>query len=192
MPISAITGQRDVMSLLEKDVFFFTTFGGEALSLAASVACIEFIRDHDVTGYIARLGQDLLQGLNGLIALHGLDYVSMSGYPFRTLMNFSASAGNPLEMKTLVQQELLRRGILWAGTHNLSYSHTSADIDYTLEAFSESLGVLKQAVETGNVRGHLKGEPVQAVFRKTSQFNVKPRPLSLVNLGHAPRLQRVG
>ena len=38
MPISAITGRRDVMSLFEKDVFFFTTFGGEALSLAASIA----------------------------------------------------------------------------------------------------------------------------------------------------------
>lgn len=192
MPISAITGQRDVMSLLEKDVFFFTTFGGEALSLAAARACIGFIQDHDVTGYIARLGQELLQGLNGLIAFHGLDYVTVSGYPFRTIMNFSPNAGNPLEMKTLVQQELLRRGILWAGTHNLSYSHTPADIVYTLEAFSESLGVLKQAVESGNVLGRLKGEPVQAVFRKTSQFNVKPRPLQAVNLGHTPRLQRVG
>ena len=33
MPISIITGRKDIMSLLENDVFFFTTFGGEALSL---------------------------------------------------------------------------------------------------------------------------------------------------------------
>src|SRR5690606_21977247 len=34
MPISFLTGRKDVMDLFTKDVFFYTTFGGEALSLA--------------------------------------------------------------------------------------------------------------------------------------------------------------
>ena len=38
MPLSVLTGRADVMRLLEKDVFFFSTFGGEALSLAAAAA----------------------------------------------------------------------------------------------------------------------------------------------------------
>ena len=175
MPISAITGRNDVMALFEKDVFFFTTFGGEALSLAATKACIEFIRDHDVAGHIARLGQRLLEGLNGLKADLELDFASFAGYPFRTITNFAASAGNPLEMKTFVQQELLRRGILWSGTQNLCYSHSEADIDYTLAAFGECLELLKQAVAAGDVRGRLLGETLQPVFRKTSNFHVKTR-----------------
>src|SRR5262249_3726864 len=40
MPLSILTGRKDVMQLLDKDVFFFTTFGGEALSLAAAKATI--------------------------------------------------------------------------------------------------------------------------------------------------------
>jgi glutamate-1-semialdehyde 2,1-aminomutase len=168
MPISAITGRHDVMSLLENDVFFFTTFGGEALSLAASIACIDFIREHGVTDYIAALGQTLLDGLNGLIGELSLDYVSVSGYPFRTMMNFSPSAGNPLLLKTLLQQELIRRGVLWAGTHNLCFSHTREDVEYTLTAFAESLAVLKDAVAAGDVQSRLRGEPLQAVFRKNS------------------------
>ncbi len=32
MPLGILVGRKDVMSVLEKDVFFFTTFGGEALS----------------------------------------------------------------------------------------------------------------------------------------------------------------
>ena len=175
MPISAITGRKDVMALFEKDVFFFTTFGGEALSLAATKACIEFIRDHDVAGHIASLGQRLLEGLNGLKADLELDFASFAGYPFRTITNFAASAGNPLEMKTFVQHELLRRGILWSGTQNLCYSHSEADIDYTLAAFGQSLELLKQAVAAGDVRGRLLGETLQPVFRKTSNFHVKPR-----------------
>ncbi len=89
MPISAITGRQDVMSLFEHKVFFFTTFGGEALSLAASIACIEFIRDHRVTERIAETGRRLLDGLNRLIADLGAGCVSMKGYPFRTMMAFS-------------------------------------------------------------------------------------------------------
>jgi glutamate-1-semialdehyde aminotransferase len=175
MPISAIAGRRDVMALLEKDVFFFTTFGGEALSLAASKACIEFIRDCDVTGHIARLGQRLLDGLNGIKRDLGLDYVAFAGYQFRTIAHFAPAAGNPLEMKTLVQQELLQRGILWSGTQNLCHSHTEADIDYTVAAFGEALDVLREAVAAGNVRGRLLGATLQPVFRKTSNFHVKPR-----------------
>ena len=40
MPIGILTGKREIMKLLEKDVFFFTTFGGEALSLAAAKALL--------------------------------------------------------------------------------------------------------------------------------------------------------
>jgi glutamate-1-semialdehyde aminotransferase len=179
MPISAITGRGDVMALLEKDVFFYTTFGGEALSLAASVACIDFLRQNEVPQRLALAGERLLSGLNGLIRERGLDYVSVAGYPFRTLMNFSPSAGEPLKLKTLVQQELIRRGILWSGIHNLSFSHTDEDIDYTIAAFGEAFGVLEAAVATGRVDAALRGAPLQPVFRKTSQFHTKPRPTDL-------------
>ena len=175
MPISAITGRGDVMALLEKDVFFYTTFGGEALSLAASVACIDFLRQNEVTARLAQSGQRLLNGLNDIIRERGLDYVSVAGYPFRSLMTFSPAAGDPLKLKTLVQQELIRRGILWSGIHNLCFSHTDADIDYTIAAFGEAFAVLEAAVATGRVDAELRGAPLQPVFRKTSQFHSKPR-----------------
>ncbi len=175
MPLSAITGRYEIMSLLEKEVFFFTTFGGETLSLAASIACIDFIRRHHVTERIALLGQRLLDGLNALIGEFALDAVSISGYPSRTLMNFSPKAGDPIEMKTLVQQELIRHGVLWSGTHTLCYSHTEADVDYTLAAFAESFRVLKRALAAGKVGDYLQGELLQPVFRKTNAFNAGPR-----------------
>ena len=48
MPLSILAGRKDVMSLLEQDVFFFTTFGGEALSLAAAKATILEMQEKDV------------------------------------------------------------------------------------------------------------------------------------------------
>ncbi len=177
MPISAITGRREIMALLEKDVFFFTTFGGETLSLAAAVACIEFIRDHEVIRHLTQMGQQLSDGLQNLVSQLGMDYVSLTGYPFRTLMSFAPSVAEPLEMKTLVQQELIRRGILWSGLHNLCYSHGSADIDYTLEAYAAVLPILKEAVDAKDIASRLKGRLLQPVFRKTSHFNTRPKPV---------------
>ncbi|MGH8659026.1 MAG: aminotransferase class III-fold pyridoxal phosphate-dependent enzyme [Gammaproteobacteria bacterium] len=166
MPISALTGRHEVMRLLDEKVFFFTTFGGEALSLAASIACINVIRRDGVIAHLANTGQRLAGGVNRLLEELGIDFVSVSGYPFRTLMNFSPRSASPWEMKTLVQQELLRRGILWSGMHNLCRAHTPQDIDYALGAFAEVLVVLRDAVRAGTVGDLLRGKVVQPVFRR--------------------------
>jgi hypothetical protein len=77
-------------------------------------------------------------------------------------------------MKSLVQQELIKRGVLWSGFHNMCYAHTDEDIAYTLAAYREVLAILRQAVGENALADYLHGEPVQPVFRKTGDFNSKP------------------
>lgn len=175
MPISMLTGKTEYMKLLEKDIFFFTTFGGEALSLAAAKATINELRAHNVPDYLAKQGKKLREGYNSIASELGMEYTKCAGFDVRTIVTFDAKAGNPLEMKSLVQQELIKRGILWGGFHNMSFSHTDPDIDYTLTAYKEVLPILKKAVDEKNVAGYLKGEAVGPVFRKTSNFNMKPK-----------------
>jgi glutamate-1-semialdehyde aminotransferase len=178
MPLSMLTGRGDVMALLEKDVFFFTTFGGEALSLAAAKATIEEIRAKDVPAHLARLGRRLKEGYNEIAGELSLETATACvGYDCRTMVTFSAAAGDPLVLKSLVQQELLRRRILWQGFHNFSFSHTDADVDEALDAYREVLAVLKGAIELGDLRRRLLGEPVEPVFRRTSGFNTRPAPV---------------
>ncbi|HRE40187.1 MAG TPA: aminotransferase class III-fold pyridoxal phosphate-dependent enzyme [Ignavibacteria bacterium] len=177
MPIGALTGRADIMKLFDKDVFFFTTFGGEALSLAASKATIEIIKEKNVPDYLNKQGEKLKTGYNKIAENLGLDYTKCSGYNCRTIITFDAKAGNPLELKSLVQQEMIKRGILWGGFHNMSFSHSFEDIEYTLKVYKEVLQILKEAVDKNNVKGLLRGEPVEPVFRKTSNFNVKPKKL---------------
>lgn len=178
MPLSILAGRADVMKLLDKDVFFYTTFGGEALSLAAAKATILELRDKKVPEYLARQGKKLKAGYNYVAAELGFDYTSCTGFDCRSIVTFNASAGNPLEMKSLVQQEMIRQGVLWGGFHNMSFSHTDADIEHTLRAYREVLPILQRAVEEKDVRGYLLGEPVEPVFRRTSNFNTKPKARS--------------
>jgi len=68
MPLSVLAGRRDVMELCDTDVFFFTTFGGEALSLAAAKATINELRDKQVPAYLAEQGRKLKDGYNSIAA----------------------------------------------------------------------------------------------------------------------------
>lgn len=177
MPLSVLTGKKEIMSLLDKDVFFFNTFGGETLSLAAAKATINEMIEKNVQTYLAKQGNKLKAGYNSIAENLGLNYTKCSGYDCRTIITFDAekSGCNPLEMKSLVQQEMIKRGILWSGFHNISFSHSDDDINYTLKAYEDILPILKTAVEEKRVKQFLKGEPVEPVFRKVGNFNIKPK-----------------
>lgn len=175
MPISILTGKKEIMQLADEDIFFYTTFGGEALSLAAVKATIAEMKEKNVPAYLDKQGAKLKDGYNKIAQELGLDYTKASGYNWRSIISFDAKAGDPLILKSLVQQEMIKRGILWGGFHNMSFSHTDEDIEYTLKAYEQVLPILKKAVEDGNVKELLRGEPVQPVFRKTDNFNMKPR-----------------
>ncbi len=105
----------------------------------------------------------------------GTNFTKCIGYDCRSLITFDPSAGNPLEIKSLMQQEMIKRGILWGGFHNMSYSHKDDDINYTLKVYRDVLPLVKKAVEENKVKECLKGKPVEPVFRKVSNFNTKPK-----------------
>jgi len=174
MPISILTGKKEIMDLANEDIFFYTTFGGEALSLAAVKATINELREKNVPKFLSDQGKKLKDGYNELAKKLEMDYTKAIGYNWRSLATFDAKAGDPLVQKSLMQQEMIKRGVLWQGFHNMCFSHSDADVDYTLQALEESLSILKKAVDENKLKETLRGEPVQPVFRKVDNFNMKP------------------
>lgn len=176
MPIALLTGRADVMELFNSQVFSYTTFGGETLSLAACIATINELIDKKVPEYLDAKGALLKDGYNQLAIELGMDkYTRCIGYNCRSMVTFLPEAGNGLELKTLMQQEMIKRGILWAGFHNMCFSHSDTDIQYTLSAYRDVLPIVKEAIESGDIKSYLKGEVLEAVFRKVSNYNIKPK-----------------
>jgi glutamate-1-semialdehyde 2,1-aminomutase len=176
MPLSVLAGRADVMRLCERDVFFFTTFGGEALSLAAAKATMTELRDRNALVKMGARGRKLRDGYRRIADGLGMTYTSVIGFDQRQLISFEASAGNPLLLRSLLQQEMIRRGVLWNGFHNICFALDDDDVDGVLAAYGEALTVVHEAVTRGNVLAELEGEPVEPVFRKTSAFHTRPRP----------------
>jgi glutamate-1-semialdehyde 2,1-aminomutase/spore coat polysaccharide biosynthesis protein SpsF len=165
MPLAAVVGSREVMSISE-DVFFSLTFGGECLSLASAMATISEIRDKGVIEYSWRQGRMLQEGFNKLSQEYGLsENVRCVGYPVRSVVQFETNHSTSLLLKTLFQQEVIKRGVLFAGYHNISFSHSDADIQETLVAYEQALQYIQSAMGKGRLEDALEGTVVQNVFR---------------------------
>lgn len=166
MPLSALVGKREVMKEFES-VFFSLTFGGETLSLAASLATINEIKEKNVIQRIWKQGNKLKEGYNELAKKFGISsYTKCLGWGPRTVIQFLNEKGNEwLDLKSLFQQEVIKRDILWI-YHLLSYSHSNEDIKRTLEAYAEVLAILKKAIDEENIEKYLQGKKIQPVFRE--------------------------
>lgn len=166
MPIGAIVGKSEYMKIFD-DVFFSTTFAGETLSLAASLATINEIEDKRVPDYIWKLGTRLMDGYNSIAKDKNLEAViSCIGYPVRMRILCKDETGNDsLLIKSLLLQEMVKRGIfIHPSVQYISYSHTEQDVQQTLQAFAESVDVVGKALEQGDVKKYLEGEPARPVF----------------------------
>jgi glutamate-1-semialdehyde 2,1-aminomutase len=175
VPISALVGPREIMQVLDGTVFFYSTFGGETIALAGTKATLEVMAREPVHEHLERLGDALRDGYNEVATDLGLgDVTACKGHGARTIVTFGGDA-DPLVQKSLVQQELIRAGILWTGFHTMCYAHTEADVDYTLEAYRGALGSLGRALESDDPASHLRGGAIQPVFRAATGFNTKPK-----------------
>jgi glutamate-1-semialdehyde 2,1-aminomutase/spore coat polysaccharide biosynthesis protein SpsF len=166
-PLSAVVGPTEIMKIFE-ETFFSFTFGGEALSLAAAQATIEEIVEKEVIAHLWEQGQKLLDGFRVLARDFGVDrLVRCIGLPPRTVVTFYDESGREsLLIKSLFQQECLKRGVLFSGGHNLCFSHSDDDIDSTLRVYRAALEILADAIRKDQVNEYLEGEPVTPVFRK--------------------------
>ena len=82
-------------------------------------------------------------------------------------MTFQAPPGqDSLQLKSLFQQECIKRGVLFTGSQNLCFSHSPADIDYTLRVYRAAMETLARALREERVAELLEGTPLQEVFRR--------------------------
>jgi glutamate-1-semialdehyde 2,1-aminomutase len=170
--ISALVGKKDIMELgglrTDKERVFLlsTTYGAETHSLAAALETIKiYERENDVE-HLYRQGEELIAGIHDAEVEHDLEgYFGTLSRPCNLIFFTRDRDKQPSQpLRTLFLQETLKRGVILPSLV-VSYSHTDEDIDRTIEAIAESLGVYRNALENG-VEPYLKGRSVQPAVRK--------------------------
>jgi glutamate-1-semialdehyde 2,1-aminomutase/spore coat polysaccharide biosynthesis protein SpsF len=167
MPLSVITGRRDIMTLME-DVFISGTFGGETLSIAAAIATVDKLERCDVPAALWKLGARLSTTFNQQSRNHGLgEIVSVGGPAWWPLIKVSPQSPVTTEVLTsLLRQEFVANGLLLAATFNLCLAHDDQRIEAdTTRALARSFAALHEALNSSDPTARLRGDPIQPTFR---------------------------
>lgn len=168
LPISAVAGKREIMKLIEEGIFVSTTFGGETLSMAASLASLKILEKPGVYEHIWDLGSILKEGLEKLIKKYELEEVIfVSGLPPHCGVEFEGVKNlDYLDINSIFSQAMIHNGIITVGINNINLSHTKKEINAYLVAAEEAMINIKKAIEQDSTEGILVGKKVNPVFKR--------------------------
>lgn len=171
----ALTGRADIMELggirregADKLFLISTTHGAETTGLAAMIATIEAFKQHKMIESNWSRGEALKQRLEKLVTKHGLaSQLHLAGYPCLFALVCRNVDGTPDDAyRTLMMQEMIKRGVLFQGLFYPTWSHQQQEIDLIVTAFDEACGIYREAISNGTTDNLLIGRPAKAVFRK--------------------------
>lgn len=168
-PISAIVGRADVMRLME-EIFFSFTYGGETLSLAASLATMKKLQSQPVLETIHKRGTTFQKNVNKLINEYELqDLLNITGHPAWSFLHIKDHTKyNNFTIRTLLMQEMMQKGILTLGTHLMNYAHTDEDIQSLINGYEHFLIKLKDGLDNNALEDMLDCEPLVPLFKVRS------------------------
>lgn len=166
-PLSAIVGRAEIMRLFEQ-VFFSFTHGGEAVSLAACLTTINQLQIRRGIEHLWSTGGRIKDGTNEIITTLKLnELVSCVGLPPFTGISFrGGDESETILVRSLFQQEALKRGILTLGNQMLSLAHNEKIIDSTVNAYAQIFEILASAKSKGELEARMEGSLIRPTFRR--------------------------
>ena len=165
-PLSALVGKRKIMKLME-EIFFSATFGGEVISIAASIATINKMQKLNTIKKVKDHGRNLINAITRLIIKNNMqEYISVSNIDWWPQLIISNSVGDESLFVSLLRQEFLKNGLILGSTFNLCYEHCNNNIfESTLNKFDQSLFTLKSYIDSKKPKRFLKGNLIQTTFK---------------------------
>jgi glutamate-1-semialdehyde aminotransferase len=163
MPMAAIAGKREYMEELNH-AFFSMTFGGECLSLAASIETIKILKTKDYSR-IWEMGNLLDSGIKETAKRYDLD-INFAGSAPRHNLTFSSEYEDPSAMKGVFYQEMVKQNILFPNVIYIQFSHKEQDIQRTIDVSDKAFRYVKENLH--RIDTVLEGKRSVDIFRKNS------------------------
>lgn len=151
MPISALVGSKKIMSK-SNEIFYSLTYGGEALSLAASIATIKFLKKEGVCEIVGENGSYFINEFKNLIHNNLLsEVISIIGFPHKSILLFNDYNSHKAdEIRTLWIKLMTSFGVLNSGYFIFSFAHDKKIINLLLSKIKLCLKNLKIVIDRNN------------------------------------------
>jgi len=173
MPIAALVGKKKYMKDIGK-IFFSGTFGGETLSLAASLAVIDKMQKFPVINHLWKYGNKLKTKINKLIKKYKLQkIIRLKGLPPWTLLQFNNFKNfTRHQIITFFKSSMIKNGVLISNSHNICYAHNDLDLILILNAYEKTLSTLARALNKKSLKENLRSiRIVTPVFQVREKNN---------------------
>jgi glutamate-1-semialdehyde 2,1-aminomutase len=138
MPISTYCGKAEIMDKLNKAIVS-STYGGEALSLAAAKATLETYKNQNVVDHFWRMGEQLWPGVNALFQKNNLPMKFKGFWPCPML---ACEANAPKDLSARFFRSAYRHGVSLYNSSYVNFSHKEKDIRETLERLDQAVKTL--------------------------------------------------
>ncbi len=166
--ISAVAGKKELLEQIEQGVFVSTTFGGDSISMAASLATIKILERPGFYEKLTKVGNIQRDGIARLIDEYDLGGIlSVSGLPAHAGVAFEGHGSlSYLDIQSVYSQTMIENGILVFAIYNLNGSHTEKEAELYLEATDKAFSLIRQAIDRDSLDGILVGGKVSPIFKR--------------------------
>ena len=161
--ITAVLGKRDIMEAAQT-TFLSSTFWSERIGPSAALKTLEVMERVKSWEYLTETGLGIGKRWKALAATHGLT-LETSGLP--AMLGYAFPSPDMLKYKTLITQEMLKRGFLATTAVYVCTAHTPDVIDQYFDALDDVFRMIK-ACEDGreSVDALLEGPVCHAGFKR--------------------------
>ena len=160
--ITAVIGREEVMSHAQS-TFISSTFWTERIGPAAALKTLEVMERTRFHEKITPVGEDIGRRWLQLGAKHGLP-IQVTG--LATMSSFSFASPRMLAYKTLITQEMLKRGFLATTSIYVCTEHTPEIVDAYFAALDPVFGLIKECEDGRPVESLLEGPVCDGGFRR--------------------------
>jgi glutamate-1-semialdehyde 2,1-aminomutase len=160
--VNAVIGRRAVMEHAQ-DTFISSTFWTERIGSAAALAALAAMRDEDAPARIDALGATVTERWCQIAAEAGVS-IAVSGLP--ALASITFPSPDHLAYKTLITQEMLKRGYLATTSFYASIAHDPATVDAYLGELARVFQLIRACEDGTPVSTLLEGPVCQAGFSR--------------------------
>ncbi|MFO7734812.1 MAG: aminotransferase class III-fold pyridoxal phosphate-dependent enzyme, partial [bacterium] len=145
-PIGAVSGRKEIMEMVESEVFISSTFFPNSLSYIAALKTIEILERDNVLEKIWEKGRYFMEKTRAILEKYDVG-AELSGIPPMNFITFKKNESKSYKDKRVdFYTHLIRNGVFLQPYHHgyICYRHTQEDLDYTIKAIEDALIYLKE------------------------------------------------
>ncbi|WP_202986110.1 aminotransferase class III-fold pyridoxal phosphate-dependent enzyme [Pedobacter gandavensis] len=161
--LTAVVGRRSVMEAAQT-TFISSTFWTERIGPTAALATLNVMEKVKSWETITKIGKKIQKGWNDLADAHHLS-ITLAGIP--ALTTYSFNSDNALEYKTLITQEMLKKGFLASTSFYACTKHSDEMINSYFDALDAVYSdISKCEVGDKNIATLLDGPVCHSGFKR--------------------------